>query len=158
MIQSRYGKLAACNGFRRMPRKMTGRAMMRLVPFMVASSMPIVVAPRHLRCLPRALGRERLEQGHSSFERRAVRLAEGTHVPREPGVAEAGAPFEKFRACRHGHELHAPAVRRVHPPCDEAGKLQLVGKARRSRGRQAFDLGETADTERAVADHGGECG
>jgi hypothetical protein len=43
MIQSRYGKLEAASGFRWMPLKMTGRAIMRLVPLSVASKTPMVV-------------------------------------------------------------------------------------------------------------------
>ena len=46
MIHSRKGKLAGWSGFRWMPLKMTGRAIMRLVALSDASTTPIVVLDR----------------------------------------------------------------------------------------------------------------
>jgi hypothetical protein len=43
MIHSRYGKFDAWSGFRCMPRKMTGKAIKRLVALSDASTTPIVV-------------------------------------------------------------------------------------------------------------------
>jgi hypothetical protein len=161
---------------------MTGKAIMRLVALSVASNIPMVVLERttHLYRGPtavggvafnmlvvicgrlgrfaRALGSECLQHGHSSLDGQPVGLAQGTELFGKPGVADPCASLEELRTLRGRHELHAPAVGRVRPAGDETCNLQFVGKAGRGRRRQALDLGEVTNAERAVANHGGERG
>jgi len=112
--------------------------------------------PPSLPVFPRAFGRERLEQGHSSFERhrsvlqRALTCPASQALPIRARRSRSSVPSGVAKSCTPLRS--AGFIRRASSPC----RLQFVGKSRRGRGRQALDLGEMADTERAVANHRGE--